>query len=60
MNDWIVEQESMNEVVRDRVEEPVTADRLDRETLSMLQKLSKVQEMKLTIRGKLTRRRWWR
>ena len=71
LDDWIVEPERMEqkEVVEERIEQAMTDDRLDKETCSMLQKPSKVQERKLTIsegvrkkkfvfytRGKLTKK----
>ena len=51
LNDWLVETDRMEKVVvvRDRLEEPVTTDRIDRGTLTMLQNPSKVQDRRLTI-----------
>ena len=49
LNDWLIDTDRMEEVVIDRLEEPVTTDRIDKETLIKLQKPSKVQDRRLTI-----------
>ena len=67
--DWILEPESRNDVVKNGVEKAVTAERIDKDISSMLQKPGKVQDRKLAIsegvmkkkfvfntRGKLTKK----
>ena len=43
MDDWVVEPESRDDGVKDRMEKAVTADRLDSETLSMLESQAKIR-----------------
>ena len=69
MADWIVEPESRNEVVKTGMEKVASAERIDKDISSILQKPCKVQDRKLAIsegvrkkkfvfntRGKLTKK----
>ena len=47
--DWLEEPERVERVAESRLDKPVTMDRIEMETLSMLQKSSKLTEKKLTI-----------
>ena len=49
MADWLGEPERVEDVAESRLDKPVVVERIEMETLSMLQKSSKLTEKKLTI-----------